>query len=125
MKETVAKHVPRHNPTCQLFTARSRSHRAILAACSTFISTFAASRTGRASLVLLTLFHGAGILLYIILSIIIPKETGEAVLNKEIIEKVGETAEKTGKHAQKLVKKVKSKAHWPRDDSCGIHCRFR
>lgn len=62
----------------------------------------------RVVFVLLTLFHGAGILLYVIFAIIVPKETGEVVLSRE------HTEEAIAK-AKKIKEKVKQKASWLKD----------
>jgi len=66
----------------------------------------------RVVFVLLTLFHGAGILLYIILTVIVPKETGEVILSQE---KTAEIADKATKEAHKLRQKMKEKATWLKD----------
>ncbi|MDP2951569.1 MAG: PspC domain-containing protein [bacterium] len=81
----------------------------------------------RVLFVLLTFFQGAGILLYIILAVLVPKPSKEAILSEEVLKEKAEQAEemthKATEKAKHISQKIKEK-NWLRDSRriLGVIC---
>ncbi len=81
----------------------------------------------RVLFVLLTFFQGAGILLYIILAVLVPKHSEKAILSQEVLKEKAEKAEeithKATEKAKYISQKIKEK-NWLSDSRriLGVIC---